>query len=459
VHNFIRITRKRLPKSLRLGISIAAALAFVALFWVGTIGKSLFEQPDMERFLGLFFQEPLVLVVCVAVAWFVSLLNPTPSRLEEYSLLNSLPIPSRAIGDRFLSQDLRSHAWVPGLSIVLYFGLASVAPIPHLIRLGILTASCFVLIMVLNAVLHYRAALNKKDVKSFYPRQGYPLIHALTVVSYVICQLGFVIAPKLASGYLFWIVFSGLLLSSYASVTLVRALFAKWQAENLAFVRPSRESGVEKRAWLRSVNPFLAFSHVNVWLLKSLVKAKREKNVTSLALTVAFIGIAYLVSMNNQNAEDVVTVLFAIMGIYAFLIAFRATNQFAPEQESPNWIYSLPLRVAELYVSIFAPVFGWLCLVATSFSILIVLSDAGLLLAGSFWLKSVMTAVAMLSVACVYAVKSYPDIKKTQRQFLYWTLAGVILTAALYPYRLFVLGLMVLGPFLPFKRIHLHRVA
>ncbi|MCG8607497.1 hypothetical protein MJD09_21255 [bacterium] len=456
--DLIPTSRKRLPKSVRLGIFIAVTLAILAIFWNGTIGKDLFLQPEMEPFLSLFFREPFVLVVCVAIAWFFSFLKPTPARLEEYRLLISLPISGRTICARFLSQDWRKYAWVPAAGIVLYSGLTSVAPIPHLIRLGVLTVCCFGLFLVLNAVLHYRLALTKRGARNPYPKRGQPLIHALTVVTYVSCQLAFVIAPKLAAGHWFWIVFFGLLLATYASVSLVRGLFRKWQIENLAFVRPAQEAG-SKKFRLLITNPFLTFRPVNAWLVKNLVKAKREKNVASLVLTLMFILSAYLVSMNNRNAHDVATVLLAIMGIYAFLVAFRATNQLAPDEESPDWTYSLPLRMAELYISIFVPMFGWLCLVATSFAVLLFLSEAGLPLAAWFWLKSVLVASAVLSVACAYSVKFYPDMKQSQKRFLYWLVIGIILTAAFYPYRIFVLSLMVFWPFLPFRRIPLYRVS
>ncbi len=442
---------------LKLGISIALVFIMAAMFLLGCVGRSLFEQPDSDQFLAIFFQEPFVILITLVVVWYTVSFKSTPARLDEYKFLSSLPISAGSICDRFIGQDLLRYSWVPGLGIVIYFGLLPVSPISHLFRLSILTVFGFILFVVANTVLHLLSSLKGRNPGSYaYPGRTNPIIIAVIILGYAVSQMSFIITPALASGYQFWIVFILLLLGNSASLVLARFLFSKWQTKNSAFQMWADQTITVRSSWLRASNQFRLFAKTDPFLLKNLLKIRRENTGFSMILTAMFIMLAYLISMNNENINDSISVLFAISCIYSFLIAFRTINQFSPDEESPDLVYSLPLRTWNLYFSVFIPAMGWLAVVLASLTILI--SGGAGSLAGSFLLQSLFAAAAFLLVASNYALGSYPDIKEAQKRFLYWTTALMVLTAVLYKYRIITVSLLIILPFLQLRKVRFYRV-
>ena len=111
------------------------------------------------------------------------------------------------------------------------------------------------------------------------------------------------------------------------------------------------------------------------------------------------------------------------------------------------------------HFSVFLPAVAWLAMVVTILAILLLFSGARASMAGLFWLRSVLTSAAIILVACTYALGSFPGLKRSQRNFLYWTLATIVLTAAFYPYRFMMLGLMLLVPLVQVNKANLFRIA
>lgn len=140
-------------------------------------------------------------------------------------------------------------------------------------------------------------------------------------------------------------------------------------------------------------------------------------------VTAMFIAFAYLISTNNERAEDSISVLFAVSCIYLFFCAFRAIYQFSPNEESPALVYSLPLKKSSFYFSVFIPAMGWSAGVMTSIAVLILISGIPARLAGLFLLESLFAATVFLLVATNYALASYPDVHKAKKYFVYYSTA------------------------------------
>lgn len=429
------------------------------MFWLGCFGLSLFEQPNSAQFLAVFFQEPFVILMSLFIAWYISSFKFTPSRMEEYKCLISLPVSANNICNRFIYQDLLSCSWVAGLGIVLYLGLLPVSPISHLCRLSILTVFAFFLFVVLNTLLHFYVSLKGKNLRKYvYPNRNNPIIMVATILGYAIFQLSIIVIPSLASGYQFGIVLGLSLVGNYSLLSLAHVFFSKWQIKNLAFQMRADRTTKFMSSWCQISNPFRLFPRLNPLLLKNLVKIKREKNTVSVILMTILIMFAYLVIMNNETTEDRISVLFAVSCIYSFLFAFRSMTQFSADEESPELVYSLPLVRRDCYFSFFVPAIAWLSIVMTSLAILILISGSALSLAGLFLLKSFVAASAFLLVSFKYAAASYPDMKKAQKKFSYWMIALIILTAAFYKYRILIVSLMIILPFFQLRNVRFYRI-
>ncbi len=416
--------------------------------------------PDSNQLLGIFFKEPFVVLVCVLIAWHVASARFRPSRLDEYKLLNSLPVPAQDVCDRFIRQDAGRYSWVLALNFAIYLGLLPVAPISYLSRLSILTALSFVLLIVLNVALQIAAATRWNNSGRYsYPCGNHPLIMTVVIVSYAVLQLTFLARPDWASDIFFWIALGLLLAATWFARAFAQSAFRRWQLENRAFAARSENRPASKRQWLHVSNPFRLLPILNPLLLKNLVKLRRESNKASIILTVGFVMLAYLSAMNNEDPEDALAVMVAFAGIYSFLFALRSMRHLSPEEESPDFIYSSPISKSHLYFSVFTPAFVAAFFVLTAVSGLLFFSENGGRLASLFLLRSQIVATIFLLAATNFGLGSYPDAKRGQRRFGTWTLALVILTAAFYRYREIVISLAVLLPFLELRNVRFYRNA
>ena len=179
----------------------------------------------------------------------------------------------------------------------------------------------------------------------------------------------------------------------------------------------------------------------------------------SVLVTVIFIICAYLVSMNNENIGDAISVLFGIFCFYTILFSYRVINQFASSLESPSLIYLLPLKKRDLYICHFIPTLGWVFLVAFLFTVLILTSGSSLESAGIFLLKSIAAGFIFLQGSFNYTLGSYPDIKKAKKQVIYWCVLLLILSAIFYVFAIIVVLFMVMVSLYQLKKIKFYKVS
>jgi len=266
-----------------------------------------------------------------------------------------------------------------------------------------------------------------------------------------------IIEPRLASGYLFWIVFGLLLTAGYVSLLVARILFDKWQRRNLAFRMSVGSTTGARPISLPFTNSVDMFSKLSPLLCKNLLKIMREKQSFSVVLTASYVFLVYMVSMNNVFLQDRISVLLALSYLYSFIYAYRSTNHFSPDEESPALIYAFPYRKSEFLLSVFTPAIAWLAIVITFLTCMILISGSGVVSAGRFWLQSFLVASTVLSIAANLALAFYPEIKEAQKRFVRWTIILVLLMAAFYRFHIVIAILLVSLSFYMLHRMKFYK--
>lgn len=456
----IRYAIRRLPRPLDWLASLIL-ISFVGcatvLFFTAYFGSRLFLTPFDSRLADAFFQEPFVLFVITMIAWFLSSVRSRPDRLDELRYLRSLPLGSARISRNIIVHDIHAFAWVPGVIAALLFYLNKVSPLALQVRLFALAFSFFVVVIALNIVIQLARALRKtRTTKYIWPVQTNPFIQILLIFLLALSFTIMISRPFLASGFSFWVIFCGALASCYILTILTEHLFDKWQQGNLVFL--SDPVGREQKNQSIDIFRFLnGIPTLSPFLQKSIVKYAREKNLLSLFLTFSFVTSLYWMAMNNE-VKDGLAVLFAISCLFALTVAARCIQQLSPEEESPDWVFSLPLKKGDLYLSIFLPGIARMGFVIISMTALGALfSRATMISLITFLAKAQLVTMIMLGVACSYAIYHYPVVETAKRQFLKWVLVTIVLGALLYKYIYVVMVVMSIWPFIQLRRLKLFR--
>lgn len=443
---------------MRPGLKIMAVAVISAslLLYNGTSPLLGQGPPQPDVFVGEFLKEPFLILMLALVFWWIALIRKNPVRLEEYRLLNSLPLTRKGITDHFILQDLQRSSWLLALNLALVYGMASLAPLAHLHRIAVLSLLHYGSAIFLNMTLHSALAVFSKKIIAANPLSLlHPVLLLIVMLYFGLGELIIILVPEWATGSSFWAWF-GL----FAAVSLLlwqtaRLAFSKWQRMNTIFLHPAKESAKSVLDTYQD-NRF-PVNGLDALLISNLLKILRTSNKAALVLTMTFVTLGYLVSRNNARHDDFLAVLLGISIFYSMIFAYRSMRAFSEFEQAPEIIYALPLSKRQVYASIFLPAFVWLAGIFSAFGFLSWIATSSITLAGKFWLDAMLAGTALLFAAVNYSLGHYPDLKKAQQGFAFWGLSLVILGALFYPYRILVLLLMTIYSIRPLQRFQFFR--
>ncbi len=423
---------------LRWNVLILCILGIVIFVLFGATGSRLYEQPAAKCIIERFFQEPFILMILLLILWFVFSLKPNYLRIEEYKFLNSLPLSANKIGHRFISLDCFRFSWVPGIFLFSYAGMLSILPIPFFLRLSILTLLNYFAAITWSEVIHLLLSLRaKKRGPLRYPYQLNPIIQVGIITEFTFLQLAWIFLPQWISGYRFWLLFLCFILCSYFLIISAGKLFKKWQESNLAWQNVSVQNRWHNLSYQKLRQIFDQFPprvKPSPLLLKNIIRIMRTKtSISNVVLTAFFIGIAYLLSRNNATTGDRISVLLWLSILYAFLFATQSVDRLGKGFESPLRIYVLPLRKLQFYFSGFIPAILWSAGVFMFTALLVFIGEASTA-AAWYWAKSMFVSFIFLGIAFNCSIALYPETKKAQSRFIYWTFVLMLFTVFLYRY-------------------------
>ena len=466
--SWLRIPRffGRPPVHVRDTVARATAVLFiVAIVLVvifGATGSRLHELPDQEALIDGFFRTVFVPVIVLVIAWYVASLKLNPDRVSEYVFLNSLPLSSSGMHWLFLVSGVSRFPWVPIGMLVLLSALAVVTPAAFLIRLNVLALATYTLSQTAGVTLHLAVSLKRPGGKSAsFPAKNSPLIQLGVAMAYAAMPVICILYPGQISGGSFWIVFG---VWAFITITLFfisKCVFERWRGTNVILRSiNTRDSSprMSYRAWARVLNTALVPLKSNPLLIRNLVRSSREASVGSrFILALFFVAITFLIAMNNESIQDAVTILSGMFYVYAFFVVMRAMDRLGTDEEPPALIYSMPVTKAQLYLSVFVPLIGWLASIALALAILVILAGGGVALAARFVLMSLLISLAFCAIGVSFAVSGYPRPRDALKRFLGGMLALAVLIVILYEYRAVVMIVAMFLSLLLLLRKRLYR--
>ncbi len=405
-------------------LTVLVAIAAIALV-VGSVPGNLSLQPEPARYQAHIFKEPFLSFVALTIAWLVSMLRRSPVRAQECRLLLSLPLSSAAVANRLVWGDVSRSGWVLAMIPLTYLALWGIAPIPYLCRLFVLTASLWLVAIILNVGVQLFASLVSRGQAGF-PTRYVSLWLALSLLGYVVCQVVMLASPSLISGASFWILLLSCLAAIPPLVLCTHVLFGKWlrAGRHVAGEEHRRESHhlrPGRRAPAQALG--LCFGRLQVCplVMKGSLCAWRRLSLASLFSMTALLWLGYLMASNNLDAQSRAWVLLGVFVLYCLLHAHQTMGLFSPEDESPQLVYSLPVTKLDLYLSMLIPGATGPLLWATGYAVLLWVSGCGAEVAIRFRLIASLSAISLVAVATNFAVGLYPNHKVGQRRFLVWT--------------------------------------
>jgi hypothetical protein len=127
-----------------------------------------------------------------------------------------------------------------------------------------------------------------------------------------------------------------------------------------------------------------------------------------------------------------------------------------PKNESPQQLFSLPVRKHQVYTFLFLPAFFWLSVVTLSMALLLLLAGSNMPQTFGFLATSLFSAGVLLNLAVNCAIANFPHPKMADKHFVGWLLGLTTLSAMFYLYRIpIVIGVFVLS-FLPLRKSHFY---
>ena len=443
---------------MRPGLKMMAVAVISAslLLYSGTSPLLGQGPPRPDVFVGEFLKEPFLIFVLALVFWWIALIRKNPVRLEEYRLLNSLPLTRERITDHFILQDLQRSIWLLALNLALVYGMASLAPLAHLHRIAVLSLLHYGSAIFLNMTLHSALAVFSKKIIPANPLSLlHPVLSLMVILYFGLGELIIILVPEWATGSTFWAWLGLLAALSMLLWQTARLAFSKWQRMNTIFLHPANES--VKSVLVNSYDQWFRAKGLDPLLISNLLKILRTNNKAALALTMTFIILGYQVSRNNARHDDFLAVLLGISIFYGAIFTYRAMRAFSEFEQAPEVIYAIPLSKRQVYASVFLPAFVWLAGIFSAFGFLSWIATSSVTLAGKFWLDAMTAGTALLLAAVNYSLGHYPDLKKAQQGFTFWGLVLLILSALFYPYRILVLLLMTIYSIRPLQRFQFFR--
>lgn len=439
----------RLPARVRSTATRAAAVALIVAFglaiYFGGTGSRLHQLPNREVLIDVFFRTAFVPIIVLLIAWYIASLKLASARAREYVFLNSLPLSSDDIHRLFLVSGLCGFLWVPFSMAVLLSALAVAAPVSFLIRLIGLTLGAYVLLQIAAITLQLAVSLWRANGKSVrFPDKNSPLIQLVVVMAYAAMPAIWTLYPQQITGESFWAVMVTCALAAIALVAVSRRIFGRCHRTNVVLGAMTTRDGSSRmgyRVWARVLGTVSVSLKSNPLLVRNMVRSTRETAIVPrLVLASFFVALSFLIAMNNESIRDMVTVLSGAFYVYAFFVVVKAMDRVEEEEEPPALIYSLPVTTAQLYLSVFVPMMGWLVTIALVQAILVILAGGGVALAGRFLLRAVLVAAVLCGISASAAVSGYPGRRNVLKRFLACMLVLAVSVVLFYKVRLIAMA-------------------
>lgn len=421
-------------RELFIGVFLLVALG------IGGFPSKLSNGPQNTLFFELFIKDVLLVVVIGCIFFYIQMIKAKPERIREYFFLNSLPITDTQLALHFLLTDIVRYSWLPGLTILMLFSLTNYAPIPHILRVGILIFLLYTILLTLNSAVHFKSISHK-----FNPLSAlHPVLTFLMSFLFLILTFAGVLLDSLSTGFSFWLTVLCILLVQLLFILFYLHSFKHWHLGYKLFHASKNAVSTKIGAsfWRRRKWQFSPL------LIKNMLKIEREKSLFVLILTAVFVLCGYLVSRNNQRLDDFLAVLNASVILYAVIFAYRLHNVLSTENESTQIIFALPIRRTALYLSTLIPPLTWMFLMNSIFFLLALTANIELGEALVFWFKSFGLSAGFIIVSLNFAFTSYPETKSAQTNFLYWGLLYLALMALFFKYWHLIFLIMVALTFL-----------
>ncbi len=417
---------------------IPGVMVFCILLFAGAWPGWMHRCPDAERFLTVYFKGPFLFNLILWMTWALVLKHSPFIPLKEFHFLNSLPLPPDSMVNRFLFQNLKSCLYIPLFSLVPFWELSAVSPLPHLCRLGSLWGSAFVLSMLINARLQLAALSSQKTL----PRPVRGIILS-TVSVYAACHFAFILSPKWASGIGFAVSIIMINALSFALAFGIHRVFAQ--------IQHSIPSAMHQRIGTAGCGPpqkkndFYG-SVLHPLLVKQIVQWKRMKSGSSMAGAVFLIAASYPAGVNNAHPRDRAAVMLVLDLLYIVFFAVDGMQRFSTIEENPQILYCLPLGRRAFFMSAFAPVWAWLAAVFSVQGVLLSAFNSGFSVATVFFIKVLSASCVAAFTAAAFICHSYPEVRPAQNRFLYWVFGLFLALCIGYPLRIVTTAVFMIMP-------------
>lgn len=410
---------------------------------------------------GEFVKGPFVIQTLLLVVWFIVSIKPNLSRLEEFRFLLSLPIEPQSVFSLFYLSDIFRFSWIPILLSVSLLGLFPVSSLAFLSRpilFGVISFLFFLALMsCLQLVICFKS---RKFGSANYLTKFDPFIQGAVIIVFEGALLLIMLIPISIPDLGYWVILLALAISSFFLVFAAERLFVKLYAANywMKASSSSENSGELNDSFLvKIMRKRMVMS--NPLLLKNMIQSRRSRTrFSNLLLTTGFVSAAYLMAMNNQNWDDSISVLLGMNILYIVLFSSATINRFSTEFESTKIIFTLPISRLQFYFSVFIPTLTWVVLVSSVMAFLIVVAGSDLISAVRFWLKSLLAAILLLTIAINCGVANYPNLKISHKHFVYWLLGLIITCALYYKYRIQIAVTTALLSCIPVLKVSLFRM-
>ncbi len=440
-----------------VGSFCSLVVLLLYIFFLGLFRDSAYLPPDFDLLIDIYFQELLLPQIVVLGAWYISAQKSNADRFREYKFLVSLPVTAKQIFIKFVVADCIRYLWIPTAFSVLYLGLLPLASIRFLTR-PILFAFIFYFFMQSLLIFSHLSIVEKfKALRSFnYITKFNPLIIILSGTFYGVAQLLFLFAAKDLTPLSLALTNSILLISTILLTWRAGRLFLKLH-ENNFWVKDwgtQQEKTTDRRSIKLLTN--WASKVKNPFLFKNLILLFRSNSkLINSGLTFAFIGVAYLLAMNNIALADSLTVLFACTVTYILLNNIVALNRLNQNEESSKILFSLPATKSRLYFSLFIPIGSGLIVTVSLLTFWLSLKGFPMSDLASFWLNLCIAILVALVIALNSGLGNYPDTKLARNHYLFWFFVIIVCSAVFYKFRILIALTISLVTFIELRKLKL----
>lgn len=439
-------------------LACVGTLFFSIPFLLSVLRSASHLPQNFFFFLTFYTQEVFPIQIIMMIAWYVTGIKSLDNRRDEYMFLSGLPLTAKQIFTRFFVSDLFRFIWIPAINSVLFIVLIKVSSVNYVAPLAIFSFVSFVLCCALLHWLHLRIPGVKASTN--YLRRYNPLPLSIILPLYMISNIIFLRWNNEFNALVFCMI---ILVMSILSLVLLQAAARRFQRLDRQNYWLKQRAGNDIRNTAhRSVfrlNVRALFTRLNINPL--LYRNWRQSQISSTSklnnlLILVFISLAYLVSRNNEHADDMISVLQGIMLIFYAIYSYTVLNKLDPSIESPALIYSLPIAKRDFYLSVYTPPFFILMLINTLIAVWLFSTThlPGAIV--TFWCNSSAGIILWLTTSVNCGVANYPDMGVARKKLLCWYFVYMILGAIFFKYFWITLLILFMLTFVHLMNIKLY---